>query len=160
MAKTAVALIIWLCIALPAFAVQSEKQASKPVRPAWSELTPAQQQVLAPLVTDWNSMDAVRRKKWVSIANRYPKMKPAEQQLLHKRMKDWAALTPDQREAARNRYKELNKLTPEQRRSMSKQWQEYRRSLAKPETTFDPPVGEPIAPAETPAPAPAPAAER
>jgi hypothetical protein len=150
MAKTAVALILALFIALPAVAAQSAKQAAKPARPAWSELTPAQQQVLAPLVTDWGNMDTVRRRKWVGIANRYPKMKPAEQQLLQKRMKDWAALTPAQRQVARNRYQELKKRTPAQRRNMSKQWQEYRRSLAKPETPFDPPVGEPIAPGAAP----------
>ena len=95
-------------------------------------------------------MDTVRRRKWVGIANRYPKMKPAEQQLLQKRMKDWAALTPAQRQVARNRYQELKKRTPAQRRNMSKQWQEYRRSLAKPETPFDPPVGEPISPGAAP----------
>jgi len=81
-------------------------------------------------------------------------MKPAEQQRLQKRMKDWAALTPEQRQAARDRYRELKKLTPEQRREMSKQWQTYRRSLAQPETQFDPPVGEPITPGAAPAPAP------
>lgn len=76
MAKTAAALIIWLCLALPVFAAQPSKQAVKPVRPAWSELAPAQQQVLAPLAPEWNEMDSAQRKKWVSIANRYPKMKP------------------------------------------------------------------------------------
>lgn len=151
MAKTAVALIISLCIALSVFAAQPASQVAKAARPAWSELTPAQQQVLAPLAAEWGSMDTVRRKKWVGIANRYPKMKPAEQQLLQKRMKDWAALTPAQRQVARNRYQELNKRPPAQRRSMSKQWQEYRRSLAKPETPFDPPVGEPITPSSAPA---------
>jgi hypothetical protein len=60
-------------------------------------------------------------------------------------MKDWAALTPAQRQQARERYKGLKKLTPQQRREMRKQWQAYRRSLAQPETQFDPPV-EPITP--------------
>lgn len=155
MAKTAVALIVWLCIALSAVAAQPAKQSAKPVRPAWSELTGAQQQVLAPLAADWGNMDANRRKKWVTIANRYPKMKPAEQQRLQKRMKDWAALTPAQREAARKRYREYKKkLTPEQRRAMSKQYQEYKNSLAQPETTFDPPVTEPMSPGTAPDPAP------
>ena len=49
---------------------------------------------------------------------------------LQKRMKDWAALTPAQREAARKRYREYKKkLTPEQRRAMSKQYREYRNLL-------------------------------
>ena len=138
MAKAAVALIFWLCVAAPAFAAQPSKPAA--IRPAWSDLTSAQQQILSPLAPDWESLDATRRKKWVSIANRYPKMKPAEQQRLQEQMKKWAALTPKQREEARQRYRTL---TPEQRRAMSRQWQEYRRSLAQPETQFDPSVGEP-----------------
>ncbi len=99
-------------------------------------------------------MDSTRRKKWVAIADRYPKMKPAEQQRLQKRMKDWASLKPAERKAARDRYKELKKLTPEQRSSMSKQWRDYQKSLAQSETPFDPAV-EPIAPG-----APAPSAQR
>lgn len=109
MAKTAVALIVWLCLALPAFSAQPTKQAAKPVRPAWSELTPPQQQVLAPLAADWHEMDSSQRKKWVTIANRYPKMKAPEQERLQQRMKDWAALTPEQRQSARERYQDLKK---------------------------------------------------
>jgi hypothetical protein len=156
MAKPAVALIIWLCLALPAIAAQPSKTASKPIRPAWSELAPAQQQVLAPLAPEWNELDAAQRKKWVSIANRYPKMKTAEQERLQQRMKEWAALTPAQRQEARETYLGLKKLNPSQRRDMAKQWDAYRKSLAQPETQFDPPVGDPI----TPAPGPAAAVER
>ena len=58
MAKTFVALIVWLCIAFPAAAAQSKTDTKKPVRPAWSELTPAQQQVLAPLQAEWEQLDA------------------------------------------------------------------------------------------------------
>jgi len=59
-------------------------------------------------------------------------------------MKDWAALTPEQRQQARERYKNLKKLSPQQRREMSRQWQDYRKSLAQPETQFDPVVGDPL----------------
>ena len=42
MAKALVALIVSLCLAFPAAAAQSQdsKKKQKPVRPAWSELTP------------------------------------------------------------------------------------------------------------------------
>jgi len=101
-------------------------------------------------------MDSVQRKKWVSIADRYPKMKPAEQERLQQRMKEWAALTPAQRQEARERYQGLKKLNPTQRREMAKQWDAYRKSLAQPQTQFDPPVGDPI----ISAPGPAASAER
>lgn len=129
MAKTLAALIVWLCIALPVYAAQ-QPAAKKSPRPAWSELTPAQQKILAPLAAEWDGMDAARRKNWIGIANRYPRMKPQEQERLQQRMRDWAALTPAQRQAARDRYQMLKNLSPEQRRQVTRQWQEYQRSIA------------------------------
>ena len=84
MAQAFVALTVCLCLAFPVAAAQvsKDKDAKKPVRPAWSELAPAHQKILAPLAPEWNQLDATRRKKWVAIAERYPKMKPAEQQRL------------------------------------------------------------------------------
>lgn len=131
MAKALAALIVTLCFAFPAAAAQSKADAKKAARPAWSELTPAQQKVLAPLEAEWNSLDATRRKKWVTIADRYPKMKPQEQQRLQKRMADWVKLTPEQRQAARQKYQTVRKLPPEQRREVAAQWQRYQKSLAQ-----------------------------
>ena len=89
MVKTAVQLIVSLCFAVSAIAAQPAKQAAKPIRPTWSELSPAQKQVLAPIEVEWEELDTVRRKKWVEMAKRFPKMSRSEQQLLQKRMKDW-----------------------------------------------------------------------
>jgi hypothetical protein len=145
MAKTLVALIASLCIALSTAAAQPRADAKKAAapRPAWTELTPAQQQVLAPLQGDWEQLDTMRRKKWISIANRYPTMKPAEQQRLQKRMQEWAQLTPEERRAARERYQSLKKLPREQRREVKEKWQEYQQSVA-------PPSPAPAAAPETP----------
>lgn len=157
MAKTLVALITALCLAFPAFAAQSRAAQKKEAKPAWTELTPAQQQVLEPLVSEWNDMDTTRRKKWVAIANRYPKMKPQEQQRLQKRMKEWAALTPEQRRMAREKYQNVQKLPTSKRKDVRQQWQEYQRSLAaQPEISpSDPPAPPDTATPETPAAAPA-----
>jgi len=62
--------------------------------------------------------------RWLAVADRYPKMTPAEQKRVQERMQEWAKLTPQQREAARARYRALSKLTPEQRRSIVRQWTE------------------------------------
>ena len=138
MAKALVALTVWLCLALPAVAAQvADASKKKPVRPTWSELSPAQQKILAPLAKEWDQMDATRRKKWVSIAQRYPKMKPQQQQRLQKNMSDWAKLTPEQRKMARDKYQTLKKLPPEQRREVAAQWKRYQQSLAaNPELCF------------------------
>lgn len=132
MAKTLIALIVWLCLATPGVAAQVKSEsAKKPPRPAWSELTPAHREVLAPLAPEWDKMDSTRRKKWVAIADRYPRMKPQEQQRLQKRMRDWAALTPAQRTAAREKYQKLKRLKPDERKEVRTEWERYQRALAQ-----------------------------
>ena len=116
MAKTLVALIASLCIAFSAVAAQSETKAKKPAKPGWTELTSAQQQVLAPLQPEWEQLDTTRRKKWVSIADRYPTMKQAEQQRLQKR------------------------------NEVRQKWQEYQQSVAPAATTPTPTVETPTGP--------------
>jgi hypothetical protein len=131
MANTLVALIASLCIAFSAAAAQTKPEAKKAApKPAWAELSASQQQVLAPLQREWEQLDTVRRKKWVSIADRYPTMKPAEQQRLQKRMQEWANLTPEERRAARERYQTLKKLTPQERKEVRQKWKEQQESSA------------------------------
>ena len=97
------------------------------VRPAWAELTAEQQQVLAPLKADWDTLEPDRRLKWIAIAKRYPRMKPQEQQRVQRRMQTWAALSPEQRRIARENYKQLAKATPRQapKKNLSQAWAEY-----------------------------------
>jgi hypothetical protein len=146
MAKTLVALVLCLSFAAPASAgapLQPKTSAPpqvKPAKPDWSELKPAQQQVLAPLQGDWKELDTLRRKKWVKVADAFPKMKPAEQERLQTRMKDWAKLTPEQRRVAREKYQNIKKLPPEKREQIKAQWQQYQQSLVvKPETSGEAP---------------------
>ena len=79
---------------------------------------------------DWSELDTVRRKKWVKIADGYPKLKPEQQQRLQTRMKDWAKLTPEQRRVAREKYKTIKKLPPAKRDEVKAQWEQYQQSLA------------------------------
>ncbi|MBI3057092.1 MAG: DUF3106 domain-containing protein, partial [Betaproteobacteria bacterium] len=110
MVKTLIAIILCLSFVAPVSAaapLQPKPAATKvkPAKPDWAELTPAQQAVLAPLKEDWSTLDTTRRRKWIKIANGYPKMKPKAQQLLQKRMQEWAKLTPEQRRVAREKYR-------------------------------------------------------
>ena len=43
-------------------------------RPLWSELTPAQQQALAPLSRHWNTVSEAQKRKWLALSENYPKM--------------------------------------------------------------------------------------
>jgi len=89
---------------------------------AWSSLTPAQQQALAPLKSDWASIDEPRRQKWLDVAARFPKMPPDERRRVQERMAAWSALTPTERARARLQFQETRQIAPEERQA---RWQAY-----------------------------------
>ena len=119
MVKALAALMLGLCVALSAFAAAPEKK-----QPEWVQLTPEQQQILAPLASDWNNFDNMRRRKWLLLVKRYPRMKPEQQQRLQTQMRAWAELTPEQRQIARENYKKLAKQPPEKREVVKQKWHE------------------------------------
>jgi hypothetical protein len=91
-------------------------------KPLWTELTPAEQQALAPLASEWDKLNSVRKNKWLAIGKKFPSMKPDEQQRIQERMRDWVKLSPEQRRVARESYSRAKKLNPDQK---SAQWQQY-----------------------------------
>ena len=136
MAKALFAVALWLCTSLSVLAATPQK---KP--PTWGELTQEQQQILAPLAGDWDNLEPARKRNWIGIAKRYPKMKPDEQVRAQRRMQAWAKLTPEQRRQARENYKRIAKVPPEERGKLGEQWAEYqalppneRQNLAPPQT--------------------------
>jgi hypothetical protein len=92
------------------------------VRPLWSELTPLQQQALAPLAGEWDQLDTFRKGKWLAIGNRYHSMKPDEQNRVQERMREWIKLTPEQRKMARESFARAKKLDSTQK---NEHWQQY-----------------------------------
>jgi hypothetical protein len=102
--------------------------------PDWAELPTDTQQILAPLGPEWNQLEPARRRKWLQVADRYPKMGKEEQARVQRRMKDWAKLSPAQRKLAREKYRNVRQATPEQREALKKMWSEYQ-SLPEEEKT-------------------------
>lgn len=90
--------------------------------PTWQSLTPAQRSALAPLQTDWSSIDASRKAKWLEIAGRYKGLPPEDQQRLQARMTEWSRLSPAERGRARLTYQETKQLPAQDRQA---QWQAY-----------------------------------
>ena len=90
--------------------------------PTWTELSPAHQQVLAPLQPIWETLPELNRHKWERIADRYPKLKPEEQQRLQERMSEWVTMTPQQRRLARENYQITRTLPPEKK---AEAWDRY-----------------------------------
>lgn len=88
----------------------------------WSRLSDAQHAALAPFASDWNKFSEARRRKWLRIAARYPKLSPDAQKRLHERMTEWVHMTPEQRRVARENY-QVSKELPAQARK--KAWTAY-----------------------------------
>ena len=70
----------------------------------WEGLKPSQQQILAPLESDWDYMLPESRKKWIQVANIYPKMSSQDQERLQSRMTSWSNLSQKDRRIARENY--------------------------------------------------------
>lgn len=151
----------------PAIIAKPAPLAAKPVafdaKPMWKDLTPPQQVALDPLKGEWDRMDAVRKQKWLDIANRYAAMKPDEQARMQERMRAWTRLTPDERRLARENYTMSKKIDKSQK---SAEWEKYQQlpeeakkklaldaAAAKKQVTNLPPATQlkPLAPSKPPA---------
>lgn len=117
-----------LCLAL-ATSIAAEPPTTAligtPPQPGWNLLGPQQKSILAPLASEWDKIDNMRRKKWLGIAERYPSMKPDEQRRVQDRMREWANLAPEQRAKIRDSYKEFNQLPTEQKQVVKQKWEAY-----------------------------------
>jgi hypothetical protein len=110
--------------AKPAASAPAKAAVSKPT---WAELSPMQQQALAPLASSWNTnISEPQKRKWLEISKNYPSLPPEGQANLHSRMNEWVTLSPQQRAQARLNFaktKELSKqLTPEEKKA---KWESY-----------------------------------
>jgi hypothetical protein len=89
---------------------------------AWNTLSEDQRSVLAPLEEDWGSLSLSRQKKWVEVANFYPKMEEADRITLQSRMSAWAGLSTKERQRARDNYLRTLKISPEKKAAA---WENY-----------------------------------
>ena len=67
----------------------------------WAQLSEAQQKVLSPLASEWDTLRPWQREKMLDIARDYPKMDAPKQALVQKRLDNWSRMTPYERENAR-----------------------------------------------------------
>jgi hypothetical protein len=91
-------------------------------KPLWQDLTPVQQISLAPLATNWNTLEEAQKRKWIAIAANYPALTQAEQTKLHHRMTEWVSLSYQQRAQARLNFAKSKQLTPTEKTAS---WEAY-----------------------------------
>ena len=122
--------------------------------PLWKNLTAQQHTALKPLATNWNTLSARQKRKWIALSENFQKLPSPEQSKLHSRMTEWVALSPQERRLARLNFAETSHLAPTEKKAL---WEEYqaltaaqKRALASGTTGRS--VG--VAPAVKPASAP------
>lgn len=105
----------------------------------WQNLTYSQKKALAPLAPHWAQISPAQKNKWLAMSNNFDNLSPREQAILHNRMADWAALSPNQRAQARLNFNETKTLGADQKKT---QWEAYqalsqddRKKLAAQQTT-------------------------
>lgn len=88
----------------------------------WRQLTANQKKVLQPLAQHWAMLDDTGRDKWISVANRFDKLSPTEQQRVQERMTQWAKMPAQERGEARLRFQQSRQLPPDERQQ---KWAAY-----------------------------------
>jgi hypothetical protein len=88
----------------------------------WDKLTPQQRKILAPLASQWDELDDIRKKKWLAITERYARLKPDQQAKLQARMVEWASMSVEQRRKAREQFAVI-KTVPSETKSQA--WASY-----------------------------------
>lgn len=145
-------LLLAAFLVIPAYALDKTKPVT-PKAPSWAELTPQQKQVLGELQGQWEQQPDRLRINLIKVANKYPKMKPEEQERVRRRITHWASLTPEQRQAARARYKKIKQQPPEKQKEVKKKWETYQQQQGQhPNAVAVPPPASPVPARVAPAP--------
>lgn len=96
--------------------------ASLPGRPLWSDLSESQQQALGPLSELWPTMNEPHKRKWLALSQNFSQLSADEQATLQGRMREWTALSPQKRVAARLNFAGVQKLPQEDKKA---KWEAY-----------------------------------
>jgi hypothetical protein len=115
-----------LALSLAVAAGEAPKDLNAPQKP-WKSLPLESREVLAPLASDWDKMPGYQQSRMLSAARKYPNLRPIQQERFQERIRDWAAMSPDQRKAARDSYQGLQKLPPAKQHELRERWLEQRK---------------------------------
>ena len=111
-----------LTYAQTASAVTAKATPNLPGRPLWMDLTESQQQALAPLAQLWPTMTEPHKRKWLAVSQNFGQLTADEQATVQGRMREWAALSPQQRTTARLNYADAKQLLQEDKKA---KWEAY-----------------------------------
>jgi hypothetical protein len=95
---------------------------AQPENTAWLSLTTVERSALAPLAKHWSELSEGQKRKWLAVAKTYPGLAQPEQDKLHGRMLEWAALSPKDREVARLNFAQTKTVAKSDRAA---NWEAY-----------------------------------
>jgi len=87
------------------------------------DLSESQQLALAPLAQLWPTMTEPHKRKWLAVSQNFGQLSADEQTTVQGRMREWAALSPQQRSAARLNYADAKQLLQEDKKA---KWEAYK----------------------------------
>lgn len=119
-------------------------------KPLWRDLSTRQQRALEPLALQWDSLTEPHKRKWLALSRNYAKLSPAEQEVLHSRMTEWATLSNQQRSQARLNFAEVKQVPVDERKAKWEAYQalsdEEKRKLAERAGSRPPSAAAPVRP--------------
>jgi Protein of unknown function (DUF3106) len=91
-------------------------------KPAWADLTPGQRNALSPLASNWPTITVAQKRKWLALSENFSALPETDQRVMHRRMAEWVALSPQQRAQARLNFAQARDVPAEQRMA---HWEAY-----------------------------------
>ena len=133
-----IAALLLAAAATLAGAQPQERQLKTPQTP-WGSLSSEERRILAPVEGEWERMPGYQQQRLISSARRYPSFQPIQKERFDARIRDWAAMTPEQRRAARETFQGLRRLPPDKQHELRERWlQRHRPAEESSEPQFGP----------------------
>ena len=111
----------WAQTSPPAVGQPTTPHSTTP-KSGWQKLSKEQQDALEPLQALWSGMSEPHKRKWLALSRNFHQLSPDEKAVLQGRMREWAALTPQQRTLARLNFADVKQLPQDQKRAL---WDAY-----------------------------------
>lgn len=102
-------------------------------KPDWQALSATQKQALSPLMQLWPTMTEAHKRKWLALSQNFSQLPEADQNTLQGRMREWAALSAQQRAQARLNFADAKQLPQDERRT---KWEAYQALSAEEKQKF------------------------
>ncbi|MEZ5660493.1 MAG: DUF3106 domain-containing protein [Burkholderiaceae bacterium] len=88
----------------------------------WQALNESQRTVLAPFRAEWSRWPLQEREIWIRLADQVPRLDTEQRGHALARIREWAALSPDERSVARRNFQLARTLGRDDR---IRQWERY-----------------------------------